>query len=303
MLKRTLCFSNRGFLRCASQQLVYETEVDGEKQARTFPIEDLGFVVIETSQVTLTAYALQALAANNTAVVFCDASCMPSAVLQPLMMHSTAQKHVQAQLEATEALKNRLWRQTIQAKIRNQATLLAKSNKNASLRLMNLADQVKNGDPGNCEAQAARIYFSSHDLGPTFRRDPDGVMPNAALNYGYAILRAATARALVGSGLVCIVGIHHHNQYNSFVLADDIMEPYRPFVDDIVLSQLELFVSSQTLTQPMKAALLGTLTTDVMIETMRRPLMNTLSYTTASLVRCFTKEEKEIHYPEFPDAQ
>ena len=300
MLKKTLCFSNRGFLRCANQQLVYETETDGEKQARTFPIEDLGFVVIETPQITLTAYALQALAANNTAVVFCDTSCMPSAVLQPLIMHSTAQKHAQAQLEATEALKNRLWRQTIQAKIHNQATLLAKSDKSASQRLMSLVEQVKNGDPGNCEAQAARLYFSSQDLGPTFRRDPDGVMPNAALNYGYAILRAAMARALVGSGLICMAGIHHHNQYNSFVLADDIMEPYRPFVDDIVFSQIELFVSSQTLTQPMKAMLLGILTTDVTIDAMRRPLMNALSYTTASLVRCFTKEEKEIHYPEFP---
>ena len=302
MLKRTLCFSNRGFLRCDNQQLIYEMEVADEKQTRSFPIEDLGFVVIETPQVTLTSYALQSLAANNTAVIFCDTTCMPSAVLQPLMMHSIAQKHAQAQLEATEALKNRLWRQTIQAKIRNQATLLAKTDKRASQKLMVLADQVKNGDPENCEAQAARLYFSSHDLGPTFRRDPDGVMPNAALNYGYAILRAATARALVGSGLICMAGIHHHNQYNSFVLADDIMEPYRPFVDDIVFSQLELFVSSTTLTQPMKAALLGTLTTDVMIDTMRRPLMNALSYTTASLVRCFMKEEKEIRFPGFPYA-
>ena len=302
MLKRTLFFSSRGFLQCAHQQLVYEAKVADEKQTRSFPIEDLGFVVIETPQVTLTSYALQALAANNTAVIFCDTTCMPSAVLQPLTMHSTAQKHAQAQLEATEALKNRLWRQTIQAKIRNQATLLAKTNKSASQKLKNLADKVKNGDPENCEAQAARLYFSSHDLGPTFRRDPDGMMPNSALNYGYAILRAATARALVGSGLICMAGIHHHNQYNSFVLADDIMEPYRPFVDDIVFSQLELFGSSPTLTQPMKAALLGILTTDVMIEAMRRPLMNALSYTTASLVRCFMKEEKEIRFPEFPDA-
>ena len=302
MLKRTLCFSNRGFLRCANQQLVYEMEVADEKQTRSFPIEDLGFVVIETPQVTLTSYAIQALAANNTAVIFCDTTCMPSAVLQPLMMHSTAQKYAQAQLEATEALKNRLWRQTIQAKIRNQAVLLAKTNKSASQKLRNISGKVKNGDPENCEAQAARLYFSSHDLGPTFRRDPDGVMPNAALNYGYAILRAATARALVGSGLICMAGIHHHNQYNSFVLADDIMEPYRPFVDDIVFSQLELFGSSPILTQSMKATLLGTLTTDVMIEAMRRPLMNALSYTTASLVRCFMKEEKEIRFPEFPDA-
>ena len=160
--------------------------------------------------------------------------------------------------------------------------------------------QVKNGDPGNCEALAAKDYFAFHSQG-TFRRTREGAMPNPALNYGYAVLRAATARALVGSGLSCLAGIHHHNQYDSFALADDVMEPYRPFVDDVVLNQPDRFpAEAPELTREMKAALLSVLAADVMLDAMRRPLMNALSCTTASLVRCFLKEAKEVAYPAFP---
>ena len=300
MLKRTLFFSSRGHLRVELDQLVYETEKDGDKQRHTFPIEDLGFVVIESPQITLTSFCLQALAENNTSVTFCNPAHMPAATLLPMASHTLAQKNVEAQLAATEALKDRLWRQTVCAKIENQAACLTAGRKPGAEKLRGYVPQVKNGDPGNCEALAAKDYFAFHSQG-LFHRSREGGMPNPALNYGYAILRAGAARAVVGSGLTCMVGIHHHNQYNAFALADDIMEPYRPFADDIVLNQPKLFpAEAPELTKEMKAAILTVLAVDVMLEDMRRPLMNALSCTTASLARCFLKEDKEIAYPSFP---
>jgi CRISPR-associated protein Cas1 len=300
MLKRTLFFSKRGHLRVELAQLKYEMELDGSKQVHSFPLEDVGFVVVESTQITLTAYALQALAKNNTSVTFCDQKHMPAAVLLPHASHTLTQRNVEAQLSATDAAKDRFWRQTVISKIDNQAACLKAGAKSGAERLRTYLPKVKNGDPGNCEALAAREYFGFHFKG-NFRRSRDGGMPNPALNYGYAILRAATARALVGSGLLCLVGIHHHNQYNAFALADDIMEPYRPFVDDIVLNQPNVFpLDAPELTRDMKAALLSVLAVDAMVGGIKRPLMNALSCTTASLVRCFRKEEKEIAYPSFP---
>lgn len=300
MLKRTLFFSLRGHLRVELDQLVYEAEKEGEKQRHAFPIEDLGFVVVESTQITVTAHCLQALAENNTSVTFCDGSHMPAATLLPMAGHSLTQKHAAAQFSATEALKGRLWRQTVCAKIQNQSACLAVGNKPGADKLRRYADQVKNGDPGNCEALAAKEYFDCHSHG-RFRRAREGGMPNPALNYGYAVLRAATARALVGSGLSCIVGIHHCNQYNAFALADDVMEPYRPFIDDIVLNHPDRFPEdAPELTRDMKAALLGVLAVDADLDSMRRPLMNALSCTTASLARCFLKEDQTIAYPTLP---
>ena len=296
-----LFFSKRGHLRVELAQLIYEMEQDGQQQQHSFPIEDIGFVVVESTQVTLTAYALQALAENNTSVTFCDQKHMPAALLLPYASHTLTQRNVRAQLAVTDAVKDRLWRQTVISKIDNQAACLEAGAKSGVERLRTYLPKIRNGDPGNCEALAAREYFGFHSLG-RFQRSRDGGMPNPALNYGYAILRAATARALVGSGLVCIwAGIHHHNQYNAFALADDIMEPYRPFVDDVVLNQPNVFpLDAPELTREMKAALLSVLAVDVMIGSMKRPLLNALSCTTASLVRCFLKEEKEIAYPSFP---
>jgi CRISP-associated protein Cas1 len=300
MLKRTLFFSTRGYLRVENGQLAYEMATDGGKTRHLFPIEDLGFVIVESPQITISAFSLQALAQNNTSVTFCDSGHMPCATLLPLSNHTLAQKNVAAQLAATASAKDRLWRQTVRAKILNQAACLQAGRKQGHSKLRAYLSRVKNADATNCEALAAKDYFASHGDG-TFRRAREGPMPNPALNYGYAILRAATARALVGSGLLCMVGIHHHNQYNDFALADDIMEPYRPFVDDAVFNQPACFPPDAVeLTRDMKAALLSVLAADVMIGDLRRPLMNALSYTTASLVRCFQKIEKEISYPTFP---
>ena len=301
MIARTLFFSSPGHLGVKLAQLVYTPTREAGGEPRSFPIEDLGFIVIETTQMTLTAYVLQALAENNTAVIFCDKTHAPASQLLPFSGHTLTQKHFAAQMTASEALKGRLWKQTVQAKIRNQADCLEAGRKEGARYLRRHAQNVKNGDTGNCEGLAAREYWSYHTPETDFKRTRAGAMPNAALNYGYAILRAATARALTGSGLSCLSGLHHHNQYNAFTLADDVMEPYRPFVDDTVLNNTERFpAESLELTRDMKTELLNVLTADVTISAMRRPLMNALSLTTASLVRCFLKEETMIAYPSFP---
>jgi len=296
MIARTLCFSSIGKLSLRYEQLVWSTE-SGEQ--RTVPIEDVGFVILESDKIAITSAALQFLSANNVAVVVCDKSHTPSAQLLPYAANTTAAESMESQLSATEAVQGRLWRMVVRQKIRNQAGLMERLGAKNANRLLALADEVKNGDPSNCEAQAARIYFQ--ELGPDgFVRDRDGGWPNAPLNYGYSILRAAMARALVGSGLACFRGIHHHNRYNAFALADDMMEPYRPFVDQYVLGKVKPFdMPMDELTKDMRARLLQMLTCDVNLGDVRRPLMVALSYTTASLARYYRKETDELSLPRF----
>ena len=298
MLKRTLFFGSRGRLFLERSLLAYEAENrEGVLEKRTFPLEDLGFLVLETQQLSVTTACLSALASENIAVVFCDASHMPAALLQPFAGNTLTQRHTEAQLRASAALKDRLWRQTVQAKILNQAVCLQRLGL-PDQRLRMLAGTVKAGDSGNAEGVAARCYFQQLAGAGDFLRSRDGIPPNPALNYGYAVLRAAVARGLTGSGLLCAAGIHHSNQYNPFGLADDVMEPFRPFVDEMVFSSRDFFAVPE-LGKEQKAELLRLLTADVMSGTEKRPLLNSIRYTSASLVRCFLREETRIQYPEF----
>ncbi len=298
MIARTLSFGSPGKLSICHSQLVY----DGEGGIhRTFPVEDIGFVIIETGQMVVTTSCLQALAEQNVAVVVCDGTHMPAAQLLPFAAHSTAQETIEAQLAATPAVQGRLWRQIVRAKLLNQSELLSRLGKPNALRLKTLAEEVKNGDPSNCEAQGARLYFQSIRGDATFVRDQEGGGLNAALNYGYAVLRAAVARALVGSGLVCFRGVHHHNRYNPFCLADDVMEPYRPFVDQYVFGDREGTFEdiADGLTRVMKARLLQVLTCDVQIGSVMRPLMLGTTSTTASLAKYYLGKTKELVLPSF----
>ena len=249
----------------------------------------------------VTTSCLQALADQNVALVICDGKHVPSAQLLPFAAHSTAQETAEAQLAATPAVQGRLWRQIVRAKLLNQSELLVRLGRPNALRLKTLAEEVKNGDPSNCEAQGARIYFQSIRTDADFLRDQDGDGLNAALNYGYAILRAAVARALAGSGLVCFRGMHHHNRYNPFCLADDVMEPYRPFVDQYVFGDaVGIFENmGEGLTRTMKARLLQMLTCDVRIGSVKRPLMLGVTSTTASIARYYLGKTKELALPSF----
>lgn len=296
MLKRTLFFSTGGKLFVKDSLLWYESS-DSAVGKHSFTIEDIGFIVVESQQMLITSYALNALVENNVAIIICDASHMPSGQLMPYSSHSLSASVTASQLTAGAALCGRLWKQTIQAKLKNQSECLKRLNLEYKV-ISVLSGKVKNEDIDNKEAVGARFYFKQLGIMGEFSRDRYGVPPNNALNYGYAVLRAATARAIVGSGMLCISGIHHCNQYNAFALADDIMEPYRPFIDEVIFENRDFF-NVDELQREHKAKLLQILTRDVIIAGERRPLTNALSYTTASLARCFSKEEKEIIYPEF----
>jgi CRISPR-associated protein Cas1 len=293
MLKKTLFFNNAYHLSIRYNQLVIKNKKSGEKTQR--PVEDLGFVVLDHQQITFTQSVIQQLADNNTAVVFCDQAHHPASMLFHLDTHQTQTEHFRAQVEASKPLKKQLWKQTVKAKIRNQAALLDFADADGSgLRYM--ARQVKSGDTTNEEAQAAKQYWGLL-FGDDFYRRRHGPAPNNMLNYGYAILRAGVARSLMGSGLLPTLGIHHHNKYNSYCLADDVMEPYRPYVDQTVWELDESGQAGEELTPDLKKKLLTVLSCDIIINDKKRPLMVGLTETTASLARCFKGEQRKIKYP------
>lgn len=292
MLKRTLFFGKPSRLSVKDKQLVIGLKENDE--IHQVPVEDIGYVVIENQQISFSVPLLQELMANNVAVIFCDASHMPNSMLLNLEGHHLQSEMFRFQIEASEPLKKNLWKQTVEAKIRNQSLLLHKLGKNGSL-LKPFYCNVKSGDTDNREGAAAKVYWQEM-FGPDFIRDRYGVCPNNLLNYAYIVLRAAVARALTGSGLLPTLGLFHHNRYNAFCLADDIMEPYRPFADEIVFQLFQ--EGQQELTTEIKADILKILANDVCFDNTTRPLMVGLSQTTASLSRCFTGEQKKIVYPE-----
>jgi len=261
------------------------------------PVEDIGFIVLDHPQISFSMKLVEQLNEFNVATVFCDSKHMPSSMLLPLDAHHIQSELFRAQVSASEPLKKNLWKQTIEAKIQNQARLLEKLRRN-SLPLKNLMKNVKSGDSDNREGFAARLYWTAL-LGKDFIRDRYGEPPNHFLNYGYILLRSAVARALAGSGLLATLGIHHRNRYNAFCLADDIMEPYRPWVDEIAFDLHEKYPDALMLEKEHKAELLQLMAADVKIGENKRPLMVALSQTTASLARCFSGEIRKITYPEF----
>lgn len=294
MLKKTLFFQNPAYLSIKNQQLVIASKKSGEITER--PVEDIGFVILDHPQITLSLSVMQLLASHNVAVVVCDKKHHPTSMMFHLDTHQVQTQHFRAQVEAGEPLKKQLWQQTIKIKIRNQAAVLDVT-KGQGEALRYLAKQVKSGDSTNLEGRAARYYWPVL-FGDDFIRARFGLPPNSMLNYGYAILRAAVARALTGSGLLPTLGIHHKNKYNAYCLADDIMEPYRPYVDMLVYELYESGLGQdEALSVEVKKALLEMLASDVIIGKKKRPLMIALSETTASLARCFMGKNKRISYP------
>lgn len=297
MIKRTLFFGNPAYLSTKNEQLVVNFP-EKEKEEKTIPIEDLGYIVLEDPQITITNGLLMKLVQNKTAVITCNKQHLPCSFLQPLVGHSEQTERMRHQLNASVPLKKNLWQQTVMAKIDNQANHFLARGKNA-LRLKRYAAAVKSGDFGNQEALAAAYYFQNLFDIEEFSRNQKGIPPNNLLNYGYAILRAVAARALVSSGLLPSVGIFHHNKYNAFCLADDVMEPYRPFVDAIVFDIVESGCNIEELNTNIKSDLLMIPAIDVVIDGKRSPLMNAMSRTTASLYECFEGSRRKILYPEF----
>ena len=292
MLKRAVFFYNPAKLSMKNNQLTVEYK-DGITKSKSVPIEDLGYVIVANNQVSLTIPLINALADNNTSLIICGNNQMPHCLLQPLEANNVQAEVYRYQIEASLPLKKNLWKQVVEAKIKNQSKLLNKLGKDGDL-LVPYYQNVKSGDSDNKEGAAARIYWNRL-FGEDFLRARDGSDPNAILNYGYAILRAAVARSLMGSGLLPALGIFHKNRYNAFPLADDVMEPYRPFVDECV----HTIVSSGKceLTTEVKSELVKVLFCDTYLPKMKRPLDVALSMTTASLTRCYSGEIKTLVYP------
>ena len=303
MIKRTICIENPCHLKFRNNQMVVNYEhIKGYETLpeRTVPIEDLGMLVLEHQQITISHYLLDKLVANNTAVITCNETHHPTGMLMPLESNTIQSERFRAQIEATEPLKKQLWQQTIKAKIANQSAVLKKWNV-PNKYLNTLSTVVKSGDAGNNEAKAAAYYWSHlFPDGWQFFRKRDGMPPNNLLNYGYAILRATMARAITGAGLLPALGIFHRNRYNAYCLADDIMEPYRPFVDVIVRSIIDKTSAVEVLTQELKIQLLRLPTIDVQLGEESSPLMVATQRTAASLARCYSGEQRKLLYPEMP---
>lgn len=301
MIKRTLCFGNPAYLSLRNGQLVIRrTDPETlEQTERTIPVEDIGVVVLEDRQITITNAAVDALLQNNCALITCNEFHMPSGLMLPLECNSIQNERFTDQLNASLPLKKQLWQQTVQQKIRNQAAVLQLVRHAEVGCMMAWASDVRSGDADNLEGRAAAYYWKK--MFPEvldFTRGREEGTPNNMLNYGYAILRAVVARALVSSGMLPTLGIHHHNRYNAYCLADDIMEPYRPYVDRLVAEIFDSGADCSNLNTQLKKQLLGIPVLDVVIDGERSPLMVAVSQTTASLYRCFSGENRKIIYPE-----
>lgn len=294
MIKQTLYFGNPSYLSLKNNQLSIKVKKEGEEISMQRPIEDIGIVILDNPQITISHSVIISLQNNKTVIVSCDQSHMPHSIMLPMEGHTQQSERYRDQVDVSLPLKKYLWQQTIEAKVGNQIAVLEKLGK-PTQRLKVLINRVTSGDLGNIEGQAAAIYWPL--LFDGFKRDRDGDPPNNLLNYGYAILRAMTARALVSSGMHLTLGIHHRNKYNAYCLADDIMEPYRPFVDLIVYNmfinnKLESFLNKESKMEMLKLP-----TMDAKFDNRFSPLQVGMSITTASLYKCFAGKKRKIIYP------
>lgn len=315
MIKRTLFFSNPTHIYKKNEQLCFavnrKSETEDEEQVITIPIEDIGVVVLDNKQITLSHAVMDALLQNNAAIITCNDQHMPSGMYLNLDGHHTQTEKFKAQLEASEPLKKQLWQQTVSAKLKNQGKLLYALSLNPYNKqrqrqladgaewLLAFAKDVKSGDGDNHEARGAAIYWQSlFPVEMNFRRERFGEPPNNLLNYGYSILRGVVARGLVASGALPTLGIFHRNKYNAYCLADDIMEPYRPYVDQIVYRIVNSGEDWKDLTPSIKKQFLEIPALDIVIDNEQSPLMVGLQRTTAGLMKCYEGEARKMMYPE-----
>ncbi|HQE35132.1 MAG TPA: type II CRISPR-associated endonuclease Cas1 [Flavobacterium alvei] len=293
MLKKSILIENKTAITAKNLQLVIKSEI----RESAIPIEDIGFLVLDHQEIYISLPAMNLLVENNTSVIICSKNHLPNGMFLNLNSHHIQQEVFKNQIDASIPLKKQLWQQTIVEKITNQGLLLERITQNKN-SFEFLASKVLSGDTSNMEGVAASQYwksfFDTYDI--KFRRERFGDYPNNFLNYGYAILRAATARALSGSGLLNTLGIHHKSKYNSFALADDIMEPFRPLVDEKVFEIMQTY-DEQELNTKIKAELLQVLTRTVYFKEEKSPLMVALQKTASSLQQCFMGQRKKIKYP------
>ncbi|WP_428086256.1 type II CRISPR-associated endonuclease Cas1 [Candidatus Thioglobus sp.] len=292
MIKRIVEVSNPSYLHLKNKQLFIE---QNHEMAAQIPIEDIGVLILEHSAISITQPLIIECQKNNTAIIFCDEKHLPYSTILPISEgNNLHQKILKQQINITEPVRKNLWKQVVQQKIKNQANTLKQFDK-PFMRLEKLATEVKSGDVTNCEGLAAQYYWKTL-FGKDFVRDQNAENINSVLNYGYSIIRAMIARSIVASGLHPAIGLFHHNQYNGLCLADDLMEPFRPWVDSIAyqLHQDDINIS---VTKEVKIPFLNLLSESVKFKDKQMPLMVSVHYLMADLKRTFIKESKSLTYP------
>jgi len=292
MIKRTIEISGeQTYLSVHNGQLVIKRE--GLEVGRV-PCEDIGLLILDSKATSYTHTALVEPLRHDAVIVLCGDNHHPAAFVLPVAANSLQTERLRRQAEAKKPLAKKLWKHIVQAKIANQAAVLEDAEPAARMRA--LIASVRSGDPANVEARAARIYWPALFGDAGFRRDPEGGPPNNLLNYGYMVLRASMARAICGSGLHPSLGLQHHNRYNPFCLADDLLEPYRPWVDGRVR---ELHVAGiRAIDRNVKHRLLEVLTDSVRVSGEAGPIMVAMQKTAASLGQCYAGEGEELALPE-----
>ena len=295
MLYRSIYIGNPAYLKLKDKQLKV-TDPETKEEKGSIPIEDIGLLMLDHYQITLSHQLIQELMKNNVILISCDERHLPLAGMLPFSGNTLFSERVKIQMEVSEPLKKQLWKQTIECKILNQLKVLEQLGKYTS-HMYEYLKQVKSGDTTNMEGIAAQHYWK-HLIDSDFLRDRFGDGPNPFFNFGYGVLLSIIARALVDTGLLLVLGIFHRNKYNPYCLASDIMEPYRPIVDLLVMKWLQLHPEKQNLDKESKAFLLQIATQDVTIEKLVRPLMVGVKMTASSLLKCYAGEKRQISYPE-----
>jgi CRISPR-associated protein Cas1 len=315
MIKRTLYFGNPAHLYMRNAQLcvadVRKNETEDIDKVISVPIEDIGVVVLDHQQITITQTLIARLLENNCALITCNEQHLPTGLMLPLSVNTTQTEKFKAQINATEPLKKQLWAQTVSAKLKNQAAVLQVTSAPATHQtkrqevadwLIKFSKEVKSGDTDYLEARGAAMYwpvvFSGIIEETTFKREREGLPPNHLLNYGYSIVRAVVARQLVASGMLPTLGIFHRNKYNAYCLADDIMEPYRPYVDLLLVTIIQQGLPYEELSKEIKEKLLRLPDMDVVINGENSKLMVAMQLTSSSLMKCFEGKAKKVIYPE-----
>lgn len=294
MLYRSIYIGNPAYLKLKDQQMkIVCPETKAEKGS--VPVEDLGLLMLDHFQITISHQLIQWLMGNNVVIISCDAHHLPHGQMLPLHGNAIHSQRIKDQIEASEPLKKQLWKQTIECKIANQAAVLERLG-TYSGPMYEYLNQVKSGDTSNMEGIAAQHYWK-YLIHPDFLRERYGDSPNQFFNFGYSVLRSIVARAIVETGLLPVLGIFHKNKYNAYCLADDLMEPYRPFVDLLVIRWLEKNPEAEELTKEAKAYFLQIATKDVKIDEQVRPLLVAVKSTVSSLYKCYTGEKRQISYP------
>ena len=295
MLYRSIYIGNPAYLKLKDKQLKV-TDPESKEEKGSVPIEDIGLLMLDHYQITLSHQLIQELMKNNVILISCDERHLPLAGMLPFSGNTLFSERVKTQIEVSEPLKKQLWKQTVECKIKNQLKVLEQLGKYAS-PMYEYLKEVKSGDTTNMEGIAAQHYWK-YLIDNDFLRNRFGDYPNPFFNFGYGVFLSIIARALVDTGLLLVLGIFHRNKYNPYCLASDIMEPYRPIVDLLVMKWLQLHPEKQSLDKESKTFLLQIATQDVNIEKLVRPIIVGVKMTSSSLLKCYTGEKRQISYPE-----